>query len=217
MLTCNVSQVPPEHLAVVVIGEPRDGQRHLGIAYRPAARAEPRFLHLAWHHTLKDDGAVGAKYRCVVLSGVPLALQPTIVAQCKRSAAADQTIGFPYGFGYEEATVTRDAATDRMLIEGASGLTCATFVLAILGLANVQLVDLSTWEGRDEDGDWKAWVVEQLEQSAASAAHVARVRADSDRTRVRPEDVAGAATEEEIPVSFQRASARGREVLTELR
>jgi len=202
---------------MLAIAEPRADQRHIKIAYRPGARAQLRAIHLAWHHHLRDEDDLGAKYRCVVLRGVPLALQPTIVAQCKRSASADVESGLPYGFGPPRTSVMRDERTGRLVIEGASGLTCATFVLAILRLANVELAALDTWESRDGDDEWKAGIVDALEQSGASPAHVVAVREDSGHTRVRPEDVAGAATESVIPVVFARANELGARLLAELR
>lgn len=113
---------------------------------------------------------------------------------------------------YSPAAVTRDEDTGRLLIDGASGLTCATFVLAILEVASIRLADLSTWAGREGDDVWKAWVVGQLEESGGPAEHVAAVRADKDHVRVRPEDVAGAATEKPVPVAFNSGISRGSEI-----
>lgn len=216
MRTLAASSLPSEHRAAIAITEPRPGQRHLGIAYRVAAGSEPRLLHLAWHRALRDDEHVGGRYRCVLLADVPPAMQPVIVAQCKRSSEADSEDGLPYGFGYTPSSVHRDESTGRLLIEGASGLTCATFVLALLEVSGVRLADLDSWQDRDGDDAWKEWVAEALQQSGASEAHVAAVRNDSGHVRVRPEDVAGAATAGPLPVGFAVAISRGAEILTEL-
>jgi hypothetical protein len=213
--TSEVSRLPGDHRVAVVIGETGPGQRHVGLAYRPTAASEPKFLHLAWHHDLRDDERVSSKYRCVLLADVPPALHPTIVAQCKLSAQADRR-GLPYGFGYSPVAVSREEATGRLLLEGASGLTCATFVLAVLELANVRLAELGAWQDRDGDDGWKEWVIRQLEEDGASSIHVAAVRADRGHVRVRPEDVAGAASQIPIPAEFERATARGLEILSEL-
>jgi hypothetical protein len=174
-----------------------------------------RFLHLAWHRWLRDDDGVRDTYRCLPLAAVPSVLEPTIVAQCKRSAAADRT-GIPYGFGYEPVSVSRDPTTDALVLRGPSGLTCATFVLALLELANVRLADLTGWGDREGDAEWKTSIVEALEENGVDEAHVAAVRADTDHARVRPEDVGGSATVSPLPASFVDASQRGSEVLAEL-
>lgn len=200
----------------IAVAEPEPGQRHIGILYRPEALASPRFLHLAWHHRLCDDGNVEPIYRCVLLVGVPRMLEPTIVAQCKRSAASDRT-GIPYGFGFQPTMVTRDPTTGALLVHGASGLTCATFVLAILELANVHLVDMATWKDRDGDAAWKDKILLALRRHGADDAHLAAVRADFGAVRIRPEDVGGAGTVSPLPSAFTAATARGALVLEELR
>ena len=217
MLTCLLVDIPSDHLAALGIGEPRAGQRHIGILYRARAGNPPRFLHLAWHLNLRDNDNLPTKYRCALLRDVPTLLHPTIVAQCKRSAEVDTLQGLPYGFGYKPTTVHRKSDGGALVIEGASGLTCATFVLAILQVANVQLVDLSTWMDREGDDSWKEAIIAQLAAAGASEEHMAAVRDNKHEVRVRPEDVAGAATEVLRPVSFEPAVQKGLQILRELR
>ena len=213
--TVTVAEVPLNRRAVLGVGEPRKGQRHIGIAYRTEASAPLRFMHLAWHHDLRDDDQVRDIYRCVILADVPAELEPTIVAQCKRSSAADAK-GIPFGFGYQPLSVTRDPVTDALRLRGPSGLTCATFVLAMLELANIRLADLSSWQDRQGDAEWKAGIVEDLDDRGADPAHVEGVRSDRNHTRVRPEDVAGAATVSPLPASFTSAVVRGASIVDEL-
>lgn len=214
MWTTDVSQLAAEQRIAIAIAEVYGGQRHVGILYRPAAGAPPRFLHLAWHNDLRDDETVQAKYRAIAVVDVPLALQPTIVSQCKRSGAAD-VLGLSYGFGYRPSGVERDPVSDRMVLRGPSGLTCATFVLAIFGLANVNLLDLDQWTDRAGDDEWKDHVIAGLERAGADPAHVEAVRNDRQHARVRPEDVGAGATSP-LPAGLAIVVARGAALLTEL-
>ncbi|MCA9585782.1 MAG: hypothetical protein KC657_10535 [Myxococcales bacterium] len=201
--------------ALVTIRAIGEGQRHLGLAYRPEVDAPFRMLHLAWHMCLRDDAEVGSSYRGVEIVGIPPELAPTIVAQCKRSAVADRH-GLPYGFGYRPSSISRDPASGAIVLRGASGLTCATFVLGLLQLAGVELVALERWRDREGDDEWKMRIVGALAEQRADAAHLAAVQRDTHHVRVRPEDVAGAATVDDLPAGFEVAVARGCEVLAEL-
>lgn len=218
MHTVAIDTIPVAEVLALFIGEPSVGQRHIGLAYRPRRAAPLRFLHLAWHKNLRDDATLGSRYRGVMVAAVPRALHETIVAHCKRSAKADlDPQHLEYGLGYPRATIRRDGSTDVMIVENASGLTCATFVLAIFKLAGRELVDTVSWKDRDGDVEWKANVVAFLTESLPEASErVVKLRADKDLVRVRPEDVAGAATASAHPVGFDVATAAGDSILSEL-
>lgn len=189
------SNVPDSAIAAVAIKRiqqsPRE-QYHVGLLYRPDAGAPPRMLHLGWHHQL-NDAVVGDSYACVLLTGLPKLLAPFVVTTCKLAAAAPENQKMPYGFGYQVNSVRQDPTTGVITLHGPSGLTCATFVLAMLDVAGFVLLDLATWEAREGDERWKDAVLDLLEQHGASPEHVESVRADRSHTRVRPDDVAGGA------------------------
>ena len=146
---------------------------------------------------------------------LPVSVQPTIVAQCKRTADADVLGGLPYGFGYQPTRVTRDPDTDKLVLHGPSGLTCATFVLAIFDLADVQLADLTTWKDRDGDDAWKDRVIAHL-TARRTAEELEAIKRDKAHVRVRPEDTAGSATVVPLPAAFDDAVQRGVEIMSEL-
>jgi hypothetical protein len=203
-------------LVALAIGATGEDQRHIGVLYRSASTDPPRFLHLAWHLNLSDDESVPEGFRGVLLSDVPVALQRTIVAECKRSAAADTLAGLPYGFGYQPTLVER-AGDDRMVLRGPSGLTCATFVLAIFDLASVSLADLDSWQDRCGDQEWKDHIIATLAKTRwATEQHIEAVRRDKDRVRIRPEDAAGCASATPLPAGFAHAVAEGTAILEEL-
>jgi hypothetical protein len=76
------------------------------------------------------------------------------------------------------------------------GLTCTTFVLAIFKACNINLVDFSSWEIRQDDEEWKSFILEQLQSEVdkgrATQEHIQAVRADMSGARFRPAEVMAA-------------------------
>lgn len=191
-------------------------QLHVGIAYRPDQGALWRFLDLAWHHTLRDE-ELDDTYGCVLLAALPALLAPTVVMSCKLTARQKQRNQLPYGFGWRDGAMVQDAQGVLTLDAGVAGLTCATFVLAQLDLSNFRLIDLVTWQPREGDDTWKQWVIDMLRDNGASAEHIRQVEANAHHVRVRPDDVAGAASVLPKPVAFAEATRAGAEVRAALR
>lgn len=77
-----------------------------------------------------------------------------------------------------------------MLGEGARGLTCATFILAVFNAMGVTLVDEGDWPVREEDDRAFLAAVAKF----ASPAHFAMLRAEVDERcgRIQPDEVLGA-------------------------
>lgn len=219
MTTIALADVPTADILAVFIGEPSAGQRHVGLAYRARANAELRYLHLGWHKDLRDEATVGTKYRAVRVLAYPAIAHSAVVAQCKRAAKADTSPQhISYGLGFPRATIRVDSTTNTMVIANASGLTCATFVLALFSLASLPLVNLGTWQDREGDAEWKANVIEHLKAvPGATEERIAQLESERDVVRIRPEDVAGAAASEGAPVSFTVATTVGQEILVRLR
>jgi len=202
------STLPADATIAVAIKAARGEQLHVGMAYRPD-RGEPwRLLHLAWHHTLRDD-ELDDTYGCVLLAGLPALLAPAVVMSCKLTARQKLRNQLPYGFGWRDGALVQDAQGVLTLDAGVAGLTCATFVLAQLDLSGLRLVELETWAARPGDDAWKQWVIDMLRDHGASAEHVRQVQASTHHVRVRPDDVAGAASALPKPVAFAEATQAG--------
>lgn len=198
--------------AVVAIKRVDGGRLHIGLAYRPDQGAPLRLVHLGWHHDLRDH-ELDSAYRCAQLAGLPPLVGPTLVMKCKLTAKELAKNRVAYGFGWRPGSVTQDENGVLTVAEAVSGLTCATFVLALLDLVNYTLVDLASWEDRDGDEAWTAWVLDMLKQTGASEAHIEKVRtAAAGELRVRPDDVAGAASVSKPPASFADATSAGAHV-----
>jgi hypothetical protein len=93
------------------------------------------------------------------------------------------------------------------------GLTCSTFVLAVFHTARLPLVDYSSWPvNRPGDSEWQQRIVSLL-KGRAPEAHVEAVSREVGSARFRPEEVAGAATVNPLPASFELAAERGEQIL----
>lgn len=173
----------------VAISTTGPGRWHTGIVHGSRDK-EILLLHLAWHHRL-----------CNEPPGDEIAwIQLQLPALRLRSIAA-----FPYAFRYEETSFAPDG---QLRLGGTEhGLTCATFVLALLRATGVELLDVSTWPTRPDDTAWHAEVLALLQRHGASPDHIARVRSEVGCARFRPQEVAGACSGGAFPTSFASARA----------
>jgi hypothetical protein len=105
----------------------------------------------------------------------------------------------PYGLAYDGGKFRADGRME--LASGELGLTCATFVLAVLAGAGLTLLDLATWDQRDDkrradDDAWHASIVAFLKKTKTdddiTDEHIAGVESEKNCARYRPEEVAGA-------------------------
>ena len=90
------------------------------------------------------------------------------------------------------------------------GVTCATFVLAIFNSYGFRLLDIDSWEPRDEDVEWQHWI------SGVFHDHDPDIASEMPCLRFRPQEVVGTCMEATLDVPFQRAAIRGDEVLRNL-
>lgn len=175
------------------------GAEHIGVVYR-REDGTLRWLHLAFHHRLRDDAALPADHRWVLSPLDPERLT-LVAAMCERVVAR---VGrnMPYGFRYD---ATRFAADGVLLLgDDEVGLTCATFVLALFRSVGVELLRVAEWTARPDDTARHAALVALLEAHCEDKAHVRAVRKEAGCVRFRPAKVAGASSERP-PCGFARA------------
>jgi hypothetical protein len=171
----------------VVIGPSRPGFQHLGVILRDPEDDNLRFFHLAWHHTLREEPIDN---RNDLLWGeIPLPVERkedlAVKAWLVRNSYLDNRI--PYGFCAPNGFF--DATTGRMILgPNQTGLTCATFVLALFHMAGVQLIDYASWEARPADVEFQRYVVQQL-AGHADIEYINKVQGEVDGFRYRPEEV----------------------------
>jgi hypothetical protein len=104
---------------------------------------------------------------------------------------------------------TTFAPTGELKLGGTErGLTCATFVLAVLRSVGVELVELNSWRPRESDAPFLEWVIGAL-QGRARPEHVDGVSGERHCSRFRPTEVAASTAFRAIPVPFALARAAG--------
>ena len=206
------------HIAVV-IGEPTPNQRHTGIVYQVDERVPYLFVHLAWHKDFRLQSQLGPDY-CWVDPNVPVARLKQVAAICEDIAHANLHEQMPYSFGSPISAF--DEQTKKFLIGPTNtGLTCASFVLAVFERAQLRLTHYLGWASPDaEDIQWQQSVVDNLRNTpGVSPEHMQVVEQEiGTSVRYRPEQVAGAASiRGRRPVKYRYAKAIGNDLVRHLR
>jgi hypothetical protein len=178
---------------------------HSGIYYSTIL-GERRLLHFGNHHTILDDSPlVQAKF-----SWARPNLRPHHVPQIEElcvliadNRAAIQSM-IPYGFKYSEASLFSVFDGSFKAADGTTGLTCATFVLAILRTAGVRLVKTASWpqaSGVAAQIDYLRRRIRNYGQSL----HTQRLNEEIGCVRFSPSQVAGACLYDWHPVDYHSA------------
>lgn len=196
--------------ALIMRGLPPEN--HVGLLYK-LGNEPARSLHLEWHHRLKDEPPKADWF------WVQCGLDPVsrrVIAPAVAQVATDNQLPIPYSTIYEG--IYFEGATLRYARNKAGeGLTCATLILAVFDALGFPVLDLKSWKQRDDDRNHLNTLVNFLRaHSSATEEHVAAMEARPSGIRYRPQEVAGAVSEEAFPVTFERASALGAEVLAEM-
>ena len=201
-------QSPPPVHAAVCLGK-GGVDLHGGVVYR--GEDGSRVLHLAWHADLRDEALAAPRHGFVVWVIPTLDDEYDLRAVADTAAAtAESKPEVLYSLRYADSKFS-DAVL--LLGESESGLTCATFVLALYRAAGIELLRLDTWEARERDRDAQKALVRGLERDAArgkvSPEHVKAVRAEEGCMRFRPEEVAAGTALDPRPVDFSVAAPAG--------
>src|SRR4051812_15518518 len=122
---------------------------HTGLLYR----VEDSFslFHLRWHCDVADEVQADSGYASVVVPVLEERAEVTVqFVQLVSESCKKQQI--PYAFRHMGATFDRGGQL--LFKQGERGLTCATFVLAVLRGAGIELLDHASWQGRVGDREW---------------------------------------------------------------
>jgi hypothetical protein len=199
------SVVPNPNYVGIAIRSTSLGDRsmHVGLLYRHS-NGNVKFAHLAFHNDLRDEPLPsGGNY---------------LWAECEALAQDDSLSDFvanfielcaqskeiPYGPNPPASAFDSDGRytpqSDR------EGLTCATYVSSVLHGAGFPVVQLQTWESRPDDAIWWSSMMGHLSRLAPErAAELADIAIEF---RLRPDEVAVAATSIDPPLAYRDAVAR---------
>ncbi|MBB3656634.1 hypothetical protein FHX15_001862 [Rhizobium sp. BK650] len=201
---CDSVVANPNYVGIAIRSTPL-GERsmHVGLLYRHS-NGNVKFAHLAWHNDLHDEPLPsGENY---------------LWAECEALAQDDSLSDFvasfielcaqskeiPYGPNPPASAFDSDGRytpqSDR------EGLTCATYISSVLSGAGFPVVQLETWERRPDDAVWWSSMMGYLNKWAPErAAELADVAIEF---RLRPDEVAVAATSIDPPLAYRDAAAR---------
>lgn len=176
---------------------------HVGLLYK--LPNEIRLCHLAANYALIDAHA-GEDYLWDK-AGLPILDQEALSAYIRLVIDMNGR-KIPYRFGYDGIyfdEVGRYIRND----EDGTGLTCATFIMALYKVMDLELLAEATWRSRPEDDEEIRLTVELMRIDAGTAG--ATVAAPpAGHIRFRPEEVAFGVTFNPAPVDFSTAEPAGR-------
>jgi hypothetical protein len=225
VLSLDAVPAPPRALFGVAIGvtdvvaDPPIMQLHTGLLHRgdePDASVE--LLHLAFHALLvRSPLPDGDVHYVWVRMAVDEDRVEAVVALCRRIwERKRENPEIRFGVIYEGGKFRDDGTLD--LGGNAIGLTCATFVLAVLHGAGLDVVDFTGWPTRGDDVAWHDYIVRKLEEyrqrypDRVTLDHIRGVRAERGCSRLRPEEVAAACAQSPLPARFGITARPGREL-----
>jgi hypothetical protein len=184
---------------------------HIGVLYRVAENETIRLLHLAWHHDLRSE-ELKPQYVCWVRPAIEDDRAMAVASFCRRIWKQNQRSQVPYAFSHPNDFFD----TSGNLIKGPAktGLTCASFVLAVFNGARIPLADLTTWPApTPEDQKRQLELLQKLiDDPLVDREHVEAAKGELDNTRYHPLDVAGAGAADDLPASYNFASKIGTEI-----
>jgi hypothetical protein len=118
-------------------------------------------LHLGWHHKL-DHEPWNGMYHWLEFGGLDRELQETFADWAVLVADASPGIPIPYSIIFRPGK-NFDIQGRFIHQDDGSGLTCATFLLALFSDYDLPLIDVSTWpEYRSGDLTWVRKILKAL-------------------------------------------------------
>jgi hypothetical protein len=172
---------------------PQSTQNHVGLIYR-SHNSKIMLLHLAWHYDLRHQEWDGTYY-WLELSGLETELQETFADWAVLVADATPGTPIPYSVIFR---VDRnfDQGGQFINLNDGSGLTCATFLLALFNDFNLPLIDISTWpKARKGDFVWLRRILRFLrhtvlkDQKMPAWVWLEQFKQRHQLKRFRPEEV----------------------------
>lgn len=178
----------------VITGDSR--QRHVAMIYR-AENSKLMLLHLGWHHQLYHEQWNGVYY-WLEFCGLDRELQETFADWAVLVADASPGTPIPYSIIFRPG---RNFDVDGRFINlnDGSGLTCATFLLALFNDYDLPLIDTSSWPvSRSGDLTWVRKILRMLRRQInlnllPSWDWVEQAKRRHKLRRFRPEEVFAAA------------------------
>lgn len=190
---------------------------HITLYYRTPDDNTVRSLNLRWHHKIARMKPTPGELWCEF--NLPEERTQMIALACARIWKKHKKLKrVPYGFSLPDGFF--DPETSEILSgEGRIGLTCATFILAVLDAAELHPIDYDLWEDRPEDLQWQTFVVSQLEKllekDEITQQHFELVSADIGAFRIKPSEIIASSTNPLVRNSMHTLAPIGKRIETE--
>jgi len=176
-----------------------------------------RRLHFGWNHKLLHDTCRDdAPCAIPILDPIELADEFFIAGLCGKIARSAVNKTIPYNLKLDRDVTFDQATGDVQFGKEYTGLSCATFVVAVFRSSGNPLVDTANWPmPTKEDIAVQREFVALLEQSekAEDQAQAILIRDEIGTPRARPEHVAGACLEDMLPVSHAVCDENGKAIV----
>lgn len=189
-------QAMSESIAFAIAGSivTRDtNQKHIALIYR-ANNFKVMLLHLGWHHQLCHH-EWDEKYHWLEFNGLDRELQETFADWAVMVANASPGTPIPYSVIFRPDK-NFDQNGHFINLNDGSGLTCATFLLALFNDYNLPLINISDWpESRENDLKWLRKILKMLRNTVVKSENMPKwewleqFRHRHRLKRFRPEEV----------------------------
>ncbi|MGK7392727.1 MAG: hypothetical protein ACNS60_20395 [Candidatus Cyclobacteriaceae bacterium M2_1C_046] len=211
-----------DFLFAIAVGKPFDNQTHCAILYHWEGQIRALdFINqkVRSSHTIGDFGYEGYLYVKYNQDSIVDAFAMQVPAICE--LVKEKNDGIFYGINFSESKF--DSEGNLIFATGEFGLTCATFVMAVLERSlGVQLIDETTWETRDEDAEWQNAILELLKNKNISDPNyypdelISQYEKNIGCFRYKPEEVGAATSSDAIPASYDYCEEKGRQLIEAL-
>ncbi len=169
----------------VVLRKINNEQYHSGLLYK--SDEGNKILHLAWHRDLQSIEPT-KPYIWIELP-ISESRSRQVAGMCRLIWKENKNNKIPYAFNspinvFDPITGTFKINNDNV------GLTCSSFVLAVLNVSGLDLVIYNSWpKNQSEAILWQNQMTQYLEQNGAESEHIERVREQLGNERFVPTQV----------------------------
>jgi hypothetical protein len=137
----------------------------------------------------------------------PIEKQRYVARMCDRIwRRFDENKSMPYGLEFRGSSFTLTGHQD--LTDGATGYTCATFVLGAMRSGGIELVDEASWPVREDLLQEQLKAIKQITDKRGEPELFERLASEASAKpkRFLPQEVVSACTVPDLPASFEEAS-----------
>lgn len=209
----------PDYTLAIFVAKTRYNSNHSGILIK--SENNIRFYHLAWHLAFQCDlwddllndkiytVRRWVKFESLVSDQAVFEYRLPAIIKLIENIYSENANKIPYAINYNQTRFTDDGTL--VLGENENGLTCATFIQCYFESVGLKLVDLNTWEQREEDDRWKNFVIGMMMHTEVPENHIANVEKEPLNYRLKPEEIAVASSKtlSELPANFAFCSVTG--------